>query len=709
MSYCEDSNINKSYIVQTVDSSDIFSACTEIYLTNITPCTGDTININSNLSVIGDISGTTFYGDGSKLSGIITTDNYVTGGVYTATTKSLYFTGTTGFTPFSVDVSALLDDTNNYVTGGTYNPSTDTISLFRNDNVTIDITGVTDTFTTGGTYNQDSGELTLSDNNSNDILINGFFTGVTISNTLFVDENGDDSTGQKGRLDKPFKTLKAAKDSASSGDTIYVHPQTIIYDNSGANGTPYNGNEEDVNLWKDGVKYYFSLGSKIIIKNQTISGTNLSLFKVGATTGETCYVDGYLEYEQIGFGFDNSNGNTNYFTCEDSLNGGCNFYSKTKKLTSYHGELYRIQCYTSDNPIYVFDESDEQVWTWTGQGQTGTGGGYVMLGKVPNANVQFYSKVRKRDFSSSKAYSFYIRENLQNSNIRIDGDYMYTYSNLLYLRQLYCDNIHINIKQIDYYYAYVPFGLTGSIVSTGGDGGTWTLNLNADLNDKQNNSITGLGLFYLQTGNGCVINYNGKINTKTNSGVGRFIVGNNSNNCIVNLDGEIDMMGSGTTSNIILQAYSSGTKVNFNGEIKGNYSFLAHPRIGGEVNIFNSKISSTAEDFKMLDHTDTTTSTFRLDNSKIEGKNDIGTFADGQYLNVLINNSSITNTGSGNTMTNLTNFGKLQMINSSIYSNGGLSINYPTSSEVITSNLTVNTDYSATTHSGEITKLTDLI
>ncbi len=107
MSYCEDSNINKSYIVQNVESSDIFSACTEIYLTNIVPCTGDTIDINSNLNVTGDISGTTFYGDGSQLSGIITTDNYVTGGVYTASTKSLYFTGTTGFTPFSIDVSAV--------------------------------------------------------------------------------------------------------------------------------------------------------------------------------------------------------------------------------------------------------------------------------------------------------------------------------------------------------------------------------------------------------------------------------------------------------------------------------------------------------------------------------------------------------------------------------------------------------------------------
>jgi hypothetical protein len=159
MSYCEDSNINKSYIVQNVESSDIFSACTEIYLTNIIPCTGDTININSNLNVTGDISGTTFYGDGSQLSGIITTDNYVTGGVYTASTKSLYFTGTTGFTPFSIDVSALLDDTNNYVTGGTY--SSGTLTLDRNDGDTVTVTGFSQTFT-GNTSGTCIGDIYVS-------------------------------------------------------------------------------------------------------------------------------------------------------------------------------------------------------------------------------------------------------------------------------------------------------------------------------------------------------------------------------------------------------------------------------------------------------------------------------------------------------------------------------------------------------------------
>ena len=149
----------------------IFSACTQIYLTNILPCTGNTINIAGNLGVSGNISGTTYYGDGSQLSGIVTTDNFVTGGVYSASSETLYFTGTTGFTPFSVDVSALLDNTNNYVTGGTYNPSTDTVTLTRNDDVNISITGISDTFTTGGTYNESTELITFIKNDGSSYTV----------------------------------------------------------------------------------------------------------------------------------------------------------------------------------------------------------------------------------------------------------------------------------------------------------------------------------------------------------------------------------------------------------------------------------------------------------------------------------------------------------------------------------------------------------
>ncbi|MDB4335437.1 hypothetical protein N9994_00075 [bacterium] len=194
MSWFEDSNIKKSYIVQTVSDVGIFSACTQIYLTNISPCVGDAINITGNLGVSGNISGTTYFGDGSQLSGIVTTDNFVTGGVYSASSETLYFTGTTGFTPFSVDVSALLDNTNNFVTGGTYNSSTDIVTLTRNDNVNINITGVSNTFTTGATYNEGTELITFVRNDGNSYTAdlaaiasattNSFTTGATLNGNI---------------------------------------------------------------------------------------------------------------------------------------------------------------------------------------------------------------------------------------------------------------------------------------------------------------------------------------------------------------------------------------------------------------------------------------------------------------------------------------------------------------------------------------------
>ena len=241
MSYCEDSNINKSYIVQNVESSDIFSACTEIYLTNITPCTGDTININSNLSVIGDISGTTFYGDGSKLSGIITTDNYVTGGVYTASTKSLYFTGTTGFTPFSVDVSALLDDTNNYVTGGTL--SGNDLILEKNNGVDvnpIDLSGLVSGKTDLSLFNSHTGDTNNPHQTSFSNLTSTAHTH-TISEVINLQSELDSKTNNTDFVthtgDTSIHFTKGSINLSDLGSTAHTHTLSDITDFNSYSGS----------------------------------------------------------------------------------------------------------------------------------------------------------------------------------------------------------------------------------------------------------------------------------------------------------------------------------------------------------------------------------------------------------------------------------------------------------------------------------------
>lgn len=99
---------NDQLSAYTVDlSSLIISGGTGNFL----PLSGGTLT--------GSLSATTFFGDGSNLTGISTADNYVSGGTYNPSTEEIEFVGTNSATTFNVDVSALLDDTNTFTTGAT--------------------------------------------------------------------------------------------------------------------------------------------------------------------------------------------------------------------------------------------------------------------------------------------------------------------------------------------------------------------------------------------------------------------------------------------------------------------------------------------------------------------------------------------------------------------------------------------------------------
>ena len=176
-----------------------------------------------------------------------------------------------------------------------------TISATTYYNLPIDI------YTTGGTYS--SGTTTFTNNTGGTFNISGYYTGTTnLGNILFVSSYGNDSTGVKGYIDRPFLTLKGARDAAISGDTIHVFPRTFIFDNRATNSLFWNGKQADINLWKNGVTYFFEPNCKIKFYNQTITGQDLYLISPTITTGETCTVLGYLEYEQYGVGADTFNG-----------------------------------------------------------------------------------------------------------------------------------------------------------------------------------------------------------------------------------------------------------------------------------------------------------------------------------------------------------------------------------------------------------------
>jgi hypothetical protein len=193
------------------------SCVSNLYISNLHGCSPITVwdPINS----LSYISATTYYGDGSNLTGI--PDYYVTGGTYSNGTLTLnrqngsvsvsgFLTGTTdtfttgftysnnnltinrnqGLTPLTVSINnftgltingslsastylGLPIDPDNFVTGGTF--SSGTLTLNR-QNGSVTITGITDNFVTGGTYS--NGTLTLNRQNGL-VTITGFLTGTT--------------------------------------------------------------------------------------------------------------------------------------------------------------------------------------------------------------------------------------------------------------------------------------------------------------------------------------------------------------------------------------------------------------------------------------------------------------------------------------------------------------------------------------------------
>ena len=84
------------------------------------------INTMTGLTVNGSVSATTYFGDGSNLTGISTDDNYVTGGTFT--TNTLTLNRQNG----SVTITGFTSDSNTFVTGYTYNDA-NTFTISNND------------------------------------------------------------------------------------------------------------------------------------------------------------------------------------------------------------------------------------------------------------------------------------------------------------------------------------------------------------------------------------------------------------------------------------------------------------------------------------------------------------------------------------------------------------------------------------------------
>ena len=101
-------------------------------------------------------------------------------------------------------------------------------------------------------------------------------TGTNLQNTLYVAVNGNDTTGARNNLAKPFLTLEAARDAAVSGDTIFVYPGAYAVTTTATNG-----------LAKDGVNWFFYPGA---IVTKTTNGWMFNM--IGLTLASNVYGKG---------------------------------------------------------------------------------------------------------------------------------------------------------------------------------------------------------------------------------------------------------------------------------------------------------------------------------------------------------------------------------------------------------------------------------
>ena len=177
-----------------------------LYLGNVSTFNTDTkLYVDGNTKVTGSLSATTFYGDGSNLTGISTDNFFVSGGTYNTVSKDINFTGNNPITTFDVGLGSLIGSLSGdtYVVSGNANAGTSELTFTNNSGGTFNVTNSAALFSdndinvTGGTYNPNNGCVTFGTNSGTTFDVCGFLTGFT--NT--------------------FSTGGTVTQSATSGDT----------------------------------------------------------------------------------------------------------------------------------------------------------------------------------------------------------------------------------------------------------------------------------------------------------------------------------------------------------------------------------------------------------------------------------------------------------------------------------------------------------
>lgn len=516
------------------------------------------------------------------------------------------------------------------------------------------------------------------------------------NNYIFVSPLGNDDND--GSFDKPVSSLHIARDLAQSGQTVYVLPGEWLFDNTVANGSPYNGvANELVNLWKNGVTYYFSPGAKVKMLNSR-SQSQLILFKPSGDGYEECNVVGHLDFygEQVAGG-SGGNGTTFFFDAEEidgATSSGYTFNAEVDKLISTMPPMNLIRNDKIEIPMYLNLKCKELATVYKDTSTTWlTGGALLMRG----TSLMHY--------------------NIEIDYLHTNFHYAISFMNNYHLDSTY--NIHINRLET-YYEGYIwgP-GFTVTPIGFSSQNSTSLRVRNQNIKVHINNCFYDHLLTRIDAWSygGAVIS--GKFIQKTSSGFGSVLVrvtgsahsgmnlkiigdiyyksatppviSNNYTN-VITMEGDIYYINSDDsyTGNLF---DVQGGRIEFNGNISFTNTFSFDGVIGRVRNttlrIYNSTIRTAGNNGRLLNNNTTTSGVFALDNSKVIINGDSLNLINGGRVGVSINNSVVYNTSSdtGSTVydNTLTDNGTLYINNSSLISLfSGDTIN--SNSKVIASN-----------------------
>jgi len=619
------------------------------------------------------------------------TNTFTTGFTYQDNTFTITDNSGTTFNANFTDVTGLTVNGDLNITGTTYS---NTISATTYQNLPV----TTDVFVTGGTYSAET--ITLTNNTGGTFSVSGITSETNLSKILFVDPNGNDSTALKGDLHKPYQNIYAAKSASTSGDTIYVFPGTWTYDNRNSAGNPYNfpNTETLFNLWKNGVNYYFSLGTKIIVFNQT-QQSNLILFSPPTgSTYQTCNVDGYLEFESSSTGVDTFNGRAPFFGgISANFGTGFTFNAKVKSLKSYSAEIIIVETNIMEsNPqkSYVSIVADEFYHEYL-TGQSGSASGVFFSTNYP-FNYSFNIKKYYNSFPGGAGYPFEIRNvttSENNFNFKIE-ELVSNGSGFRFRNIGNTGTTEININRAT---------INNSIV----DGTTTNgMNITTKIDSLYNVGNNTTAIFNLAVPGSSKFDFKGNIFLNTTSTAGHPIVNSSSSTNFVNLDTNIYYSGSvNTTSNMIS---CTGGNINFKGNIYGQFAGRIITCTNGRVTLNGvSYFPSVTGGTILANSSVVTTGTTTIMNSLLFN-NSSSSLINGQYSKINVLNSTIKNSGSGNLFVNTTITGALQIHNSTLQSVSGSTINITGGAPLTISNSTSNTNISAVTLDGSATILTNL-